>query len=89
MFLRYEKSLLILPTYLLHLDLGPRPGVSKLAPGGPLSFKVCSNPLNAPESANQGLTRHTRNFQAGVLRQVGAKFYRTVALQDRVWRLLS
>ncbi|KAL0169790.1 hypothetical protein M9458_034386 [Cirrhinus mrigala] len=41
--------------------------VSKLSPG-------------SPESAN--LTRHTRNFQAGMLRQVVAKLCRTLALHD-------
>ncbi len=32
-----------------------------------------SHPNEIPAEANQALTRHTRNFQAGVLRQVGAK----------------
>ncbi len=32
--------------------------------------------------------RHTRNFHAGVLRQVGAKLCRTPALQDQVWTSL-
>ncbi len=36
-----------------------------------------------PEAANQGFTRHTRNFQTDVLRQAGAKLCRTVALQGR------
>jgi len=35
--------------------------------------------LNTPATANQALNRHTRNFQAGVLRQVGAKLCRTAA----------
>jgi len=35
--------------------------------------------------ANYVLTRHTRSLQASVLRQVGAKLYRTVALQEQVW----
>jgi len=37
------------------------------------------------EPANQGLTRKTRNFQACVLWQVGAKLCRTV---DWVWTSL-
>ncbi len=44
---------------------------------------------NTPEPANQGLTRQTRIFQAGRLDLVVAKFYRTVALQDRVWTPLA
>jgi len=55
---------------------GVRPGVSNTAPGGPVSCRVQLQPqLNTPEPANQGRTRHTRNFQAGVLRQVGAKLF--------------
>ncbi len=63
----------------------PTSGLSNPAPGGTPS---CTLNLT-PEAANQGFTRHTRNFQAGVLRQVGAKLCRTVALQDRVWTSLT
>ncbi len=46
-------------------------GLSKLGPGGPVSSRVLLQPsLNTTEAANQALTRHTRNFHAGVLRQV-------------------
>ncbi len=45
-------------------------------------------PWNTPESANQALTRYTRRFRAGVLRQIGAKLCRTPALQDLVWTAL-
>ncbi len=34
---------------------------------------------HTPEAANQGLTRHTRNVQAGVFRNVVAKLCRTVS----------
>jgi len=33
---------------------------------------------NTPAQADNGLTRHNRHFQTGVLRQVGAKLCRTV-----------
>jgi len=41
-------------------------GVSNPAPEGPLSSRVQLQPqLNTPDNqGNQGLTRHTRNFQA-------------------------
>ncbi len=53
-------------------------GVFKLISAGPVSVPVLATP-------NQGLTKQSKNFQAGVLKQVGAKLYRTLALQDRVW----
>jgi len=44
--------------------------MSNIATGGPLSCRVQLQPqLNTPGPANKGLTRHTRNVQAGVLRQ--------------------
>jgi len=51
--------------------------VSIPSPGGPAELPQ----LNTPEPANQGLTRHTTNFQASV-GQAGAELCRTVALQD-------
>ncbi len=45
-----------------------------------MSCRVKLQPeLNTPELANQGLTRHTRNFKAGVSRQVGVELSRTEA----------
>ncbi len=45
----------------------------QVRPGGPVSLQSLAPTLiNTPEAANQGLTRYTWNFQAGVLRQVGA-----------------
>ncbi len=43
-----------------------RTGVPKR---GPVEFQLQPH-LNKPKPANQALTRHTRNFPAGVLRQV-------------------
>ncbi len=60
----------------------PKAGVSNPAPGGLVSCRVQLQPrLNTPEPAYQGLTRHTRNLQAGVLKKVGAKLCRTPALR--------
>ncbi|KAI2647338.1 Natural killer cell receptor 2B4 [Labeo rohita] len=45
--------------------------------------------LDTAEAGNQALTRHTRNLPTAVLRQVGSKLCRTLALQDRVWAPLT
>ncbi len=60
------------------------PEVSKHGPGGPEEFSSNPNQTHLNQII-QGLTRHTRIFQAGVLRQVGGKLCKTPALQDRVW----
>ncbi len=55
--------------------------VSNPVPGGPMSCRVQLQPKSStPESSNQGLTRHTRNFQEGVLRKGGAKLCRKVSM---------
>ncbi len=57
---------------------------------GPFSTKFSSNPNeNTSEPASQGLTRITRTFQEVLLELVVEKLYRTVALQDRVWKPLA
>ncbi len=44
---------------------------------------------NTSEPASQGLTRITRTFQEVLLELVVEKLYRTVVLQDRVWKPLA
>ncbi len=63
----------------------PKATVSNPAPGGPVYCRVeLLSHLNTPEPANQGLWI-TRNVQASVLGQVGAKPGRTLALQELDW----
>ncbi len=89
----YGDSLAIECTSVVHSFLRCNVGLNECTREHPLWFQTPLKMAIPSNSAlfegiggdfgdSQGLTRHTRNFQAGVLRQVGAKPYRTVALWD-------